>query len=246
MIEGKSILAVVPARGGSKGVPLKNIRTVLGIPLIAYTARTIKACTFIDRAVVSTDHSGIARLAESEGLFVPFLRPKHLSGDRIGDMDVLAHALIEMERLDSRQYDIVLMLQPTSPLRTPAVLQEVVTKLVQEDLDSVWTLSPTDLKFHPQKQMRITNGVVEHYESMGKEIVARQQLETLYHRNGVAYAITRSCIVERRSILGVKASGVIVEGPIANIDTLEDFEALEQILGKQLGPSFQPSNKDHP
>ena len=103
MIAGKRILIVVPARGGSQGLPLKNLCKVGGMTLVAWTARVIKSLPWVDRAVVSTDYEEIAAEAESAGLAAPFRRPRAISGDRIGDTDVLIHALQEMERIDGAQ-----------------------------------------------------------------------------------------------------------------------------------------------
>jgi CMP-N,N'-diacetyllegionaminic acid synthase len=230
MIGGKKILAVVPARGGSKGVPLKNIRLVNGVPLTAMTGRVIAQVPEIDRAVVSTDHEEIARVARDSGIDAPFMRPPELSGDIIADWDVLVHALAEAERIDKTTYDVVLMLQPTSPLRKPEHLREVLRKLVEEGLDSVWTVSETDLKFHPLKQLKIEDGRMDYFDPRGSAIIARQQLGKVYHRNGVAYAITRECLVDQKGIKGSKAGAVIISDPLVNIDTLDDFKTLENLL----------------
>jgi len=230
MIRGKTVLAVVPARGGSKGVPLKNIHPVKGVPLIALTGRVTSQLTEIDRCVVSTDHPEIARIAKASGIDAPFMRPPDLSGDRIADWDVLVHALRECEKIDGRRYDIVLMLQPTSPLRTAGQLRSVLQKMTDEDLDSVWTVSETNLKFHPLKQLTLTEGRLNYFDHRGREIVARQQLDKVYHRNGVAYAITRDCLLEQKTILGAKAGAVVIAETVVNIDTMEDFDHLERLL----------------
>ncbi len=230
MIDGKRVLAVVPARGGSKGVPLKNIRPVRGIPLIAYVTKAVIDVTEIDKIVVSTDHSEIANTARDAGLEVPFMRPPSLSGDIVADWDVLVHALKEMDRIDRVTYDIVIMLQPTSPLRTATSLRTVLRKLVAEDLDSVWTVSETDVKFHPLKQLKIEEGRMGYFDPRGGAIIARQQLGKVYHRNGVAYAMTRECLLEHGNIMGKKAGAVIISEPVVNIDTLDDFRRLEEIL----------------
>ena len=151
MIDGKLVLAVVPARGGSKGIALKNLRPVRGVPMVARVGDCVKAVAEIDRAVVSTDHEEIAAVAEAAGLAAPFRRPEAISGDRIGDIDVLRHALAEMERIDARAYDIVLMLQPTSPLRRPEHVAAALGMLVEGDWDAVWTVSESDSKAHPLK-----------------------------------------------------------------------------------------------
>ena len=98
MIGEKRILVVVPARGGSKGVKLKNIRPINGIPLVALVGHVIKQLSYVDRAVVSTDHLKIAEIAKKSGLDVPFMRPEELSGDIVADGPVLHHALTECEK----------------------------------------------------------------------------------------------------------------------------------------------------
>ena len=115
---------IVPARGGSKGIPLKNLKPFCGIPLVSRVGGIITNLLEVDRAVVSTDHDGIAETAMAAGLAAPFRRPESLAGDRIGDLEVLTHALQATEKLDGRKYDIVVMLQPTSPFRKPEQVSE--------------------------------------------------------------------------------------------------------------------------
>src|SRR5262249_54021121 len=155
MYKNRRILAVVPARGGSKGVPRKNIHPLAGKPLIAHTGELVQSLGWFDRAVVSTDDALIAEAARQCGLEVPFFRPRELDGDLVSDYDVLQHALEETEREGGNRFDIVVMLQPTSPLRRPLHVQKAVDTLIDGGWDSVWTVSPTDLKYHPQKQLRV-------------------------------------------------------------------------------------------
>lgn len=231
MFENKKVLAVVPARGGSKGVPKKNIRLLAGKPLIAHTAELILSIDWIDRAVVSTDSDEIAAIAEAAGLSAPFRRPEELSGDRIGDIDVLEHALQTIEELDGIQYDVVLMLQPTSPCRTAAHIFQCLEKLIVEQRDTVWTVSPVDAKFNPLKQLCPTeDGGMALWDERGKEIIARQQLGQSFIRNGAVYAFTRECLLEQRSIYGTNMGYVLIEEPLANIDTLDDFKKAESLL----------------
>lgn len=190
MISNKRILIVVPARGGSKGIPLKNLRKVNGVPLVAAVGKIIKSLSEIDQSVVSTDHEEIAIVAEDAGIAAPFRRPKELSGDRISDIEVLTHALLEMELIDSVTYDIIVMLQPTSPLRKAKHVLDTIKMLVDGAWDAVWTVSETDSKSHPLKQLIVDKNSLNYYDISGGEIIARQQLEPVYHRNGIAYAIT--------------------------------------------------------
>jgi len=233
MISRKRILAVVPARGGSKGVKLKNLKEVRGVPIVARVADCIQKVPNIDRGVISTDHDDIAAVAETAGLAAPFRRPENLSGDRIGDWPVLVNALEEMERIDGVTYDVVVMLQPTSPLRTPEQVNAVIEKLISEDLDSVWSVTETDLKYHPLKALAMTDSGLDFYDPEGSKIIARQQLTPVYHRNGIAYAMTRTCLLEYGNIKGERCGAVVIDGPSVSIDTLEDFDACERILSSR-------------
>jgi CMP-N,N'-diacetyllegionaminic acid synthase len=231
MWDQRRILVVVPARGGSKGIPLKNVVPVGGRPLIAWTGDVVRALPWVDRAVVSTDHLVIRQAALDAGLDVPFMRPPELSGDRIGDLEVLTHALAATEQDDGQCYDIVVMLQPTSPLRRPEQVTATVRELVDAALDAVWTVSPTELKAHPLKQLVIErDGRMRYHDPRGASVVARQQLAPVYHRNGVAYALTRECLLEQRSLMGARTGAVVIDEPLANIDTPDDLAHADALL----------------
>jgi len=229
VIGERRILAVCPARGGSKGIPLKNLKPFLGVPLVARVGHLVLEIPMIDRAVVSTDHPEIARVAREAGLDAPFFRPEEISGDRISDAQVLLHALLEMERIEGVTYDVVVMLQPTSPLRRAEHVTDTIRMLVEGGWDAVWTVSETDSKEHPLKQLSVEEGRLDYYDPRGAEIVARQQLLPVYHRNGVAYAITRRCLVEAGNIKGERTGALVIEGQMVSIDTLWDLELAELI-----------------
>jgi CMP-N,N'-diacetyllegionaminic acid synthase len=232
MIAGKRILAVVPARGGSKGIALKNLRPVLGRPMVAHAGDVCRALDWLDRAVVSTDHPEISRVAEASGLAAPFIRPPDLSGDRVGDWDVLHHALTACEAIDGVRYDIVLMLQPTSPLRRPEHVTATVEALLDGSWDAAWTVSETDSKGHPLKQLTIDGGQMALYDPAGAAIIARQQLAPVYHRNGIAYAFTRECLTEQRTTLGARTRAVVLDGHFVSIDTEHDIRLIEFLSGE--------------
>lgn len=233
MIGSRRVLAVVPARGGSKGLHLKNLRPVLGVPMVARVGEVVRALSMIDRCVVSTDHEEIARVAEAAGIPAPFRRPPEISGDRIGDWDVLAHALKETERLDGIGYDIVVMLQPTSPLRRPEHVRAAIEMLVEGNWDAVWTLSETDSKGHPLKQLTVTDGELDYSDPAGKAILARQQLKPVFHRNGIAYAITRDCLLKQRAVKGRRTGGLVLQGHFVSIDTEWDIALAEFVMRRE-------------
>jgi CMP-N-acetylneuraminic acid synthetase len=234
VFHNKRLLAVVPARGGSKGIKLKNLRIVGGVPLVARAGHVVAKCDFIDRAVVSTDHPEIARVAVAAGLAAPFFRPDSLSGDRVSDWDVLTHALNAIEALDNALYDIIIMLQPTSPSRTDQHVRDTVTRLVEGNFDAVWTVSETDSKSHPLKQLVVdSEGLLDWYDPAGATIIARQQLKPVYHRNGIAYAITRACLLEQNTIKGGRTGAVVINDRVVNIDTEYDLELANFLINHQ-------------
>ncbi len=232
MIDGKRVLVVVPARGGSKEIKLKNLRPILGMPMVARVGQVVAKLHSVDRAVVSTDHEEIALIAEASGLAAPFRRPEHLSGDRIGDLEVLTHALQEMERIDGIVYDIVVMLQPTSPMRHPQHVADTMAMLVEGGWDAVWTVSATDTKAHPLKQLTVApgSGRLGYYDPAGKMIISRQQLTPVYHRNGIAYAITRDCLLDQKTIMGARSGALQINDPTVSIDTELDIELCEFLM----------------
>ena len=231
MIAGKRILAVVPARGGSKGIKLKNLAHFSGKPLIVWAAEFANNLEYIDRHIGSTDHPEISRLAIEYGLPCPFVRPKDLSGDRVSDVDVLIHALQTMETMDDTRYDLIVMLQPTSPLRRPSDIKQLLDLLIETGADSALTVSLTDLKFHPLKQLTLDDGRVEYFDAAGANIIARQQLRSTYHRNGVGYAVTRECLLEQSAVIGADCRALIIDRPVLNIDTPSDLSRFDDVYG---------------
>ena len=221
--QGK-ILVVVPARGGSKGIRLKNLSKVGNVSLIELVANVVSEVLLVSRAVVSTDHDMIKEEAIRTGLEVPFARPPELSGDEVSDVDVLTHALEEVETTDRITYDLIVMLQPTSPMRTPHHVSESINMVQMGDYDSVLTVSQTNSKEHPLKQLVMKGDTVEYYDEAGKDIIARQQLREVFHRNGAAYVMTRQCLLEQKTTIGARSGAIVVSEPMVNIDTPLDLE----------------------
>ena len=225
MLGGKKILAVVPARGGSKGIKLKNLRKIGQQTLIEKAASVLADVDIIDRCVVSTDHSLIAENAHNAGLEVPFVRDEMLSGDFVSDLDVLTDALIRSQDHFNTSFDYVVMIQPTSPLRTSTMVRDCIELCVTRNLDSVWTVSVSDTKNHPQKQLLLDKtGRLAYYDKNGASIVARQQLTPTYSRNGVAYCIASRCLIEKTSISGDDWVGLVINEPQISIDTELDLD----------------------
>ena len=237
MPEKPKVLAIVPARGGSKGIRLKNLRVVAGQSLLARTLALASSLPEISKVCVSTDHPDIrAGALEFDGVTVAD-RPEELSGDRVADSPVLKHALEATEALLDTRFDIVLMLQVTSPLRDARDIRECLEALANDDGDAAWTVSPTELHFHPLKQLVVDDaGNMDLYDSLGLEIVARQQLTPVFHRNGACYALRRDFLMSAETLFSPgRSKAIISEGVRVNIDHEEDLILAEKLLAERPG-----------
>ena len=199
------------------------MRKINNKTLIWHVGKIIKKIKYLDKAIISTDHYKIAKEAIKAGIEVPFSRPKKIAGDKISDVAVLRHALSKIEKIDKKKYDIVLMLQPTSPIRTVSQINNCLKLLIENNADSVWTVSKTDTKFHPDKQLLIKNKILNFFSKKGDKIKARQELSETYYKNGVCYAITRGCLLDKNSLRGDKCFPLIINEKTINIDTPEDL-----------------------
>jgi CMP-N-acetylneuraminic acid synthetase len=230
MYKNKTILAIVPARGNSKGIKNKNLRKIKGLSLVEHAGNILKKISWIDYSIISSDSDKIIKAAKKSNLECIFKRPKSISGDRISDHSVLLHALKAAEKFKKNKIDIILLVQPTSPLRKVIYIKNVIKKIVDEKLDSVWTVSRADLKFHPLKQLIFKKNILSHYNKKGKGIIARQQLNNTYYRNGVVYAFTRKLILKNKNLISSKSSGYLINTPQISIDTIKDLKLASQLM----------------
>jgi CMP-N,N'-diacetyllegionaminic acid synthase len=197
------VLAVIPARGGSKGVPRKNIRNVKGKPLIAYTIETaLKARDLFHRVVVSTEDDEIAEIARSCGAEVPFKRPADLANDTARTVSVLRHATEFVEQQDQVKLDWIMLLQPTEPFRTVGDLEETLRLARSGGCDSVISVVQV-FAVHPILMKRIEQGQLVPFCIEEKEGTRRQDYSpAAYMRNGAIYLTRRDVLIERNSIWG--------------------------------------------
>jgi CMP-N,N'-diacetyllegionaminic acid synthase len=136
-----------------------------------------------------------------------------------------------MERLDDRRYDFVLMLQPTSPLRTAAHVVRTARAVAEDGWDAAWTVSATDLKYHPLKGLTVDeDGGLHFFMPEGRGVIARQQLTPTYHRNGACYAFSRRCLLEERTTAPARTRALLVDELMISIDTLDDFARVEEAM----------------
>lgn len=233
--DGLSVLAVVPARGGSKGIPRKNLQQVGGLSLVARAARVARSLPWIDRAVLSTDDPEIAEEGRRHGLDVPFLRPAELAGDQAAAAPAWRHAWLACEAHYGCRFDLSVWLQPTSPFRKPEDVERTVRALVEGGHRAAATVSRVPGHFTPHKILTMNDsGVLAHYLPEGAKVVARQQIPPYWYRNGLCYAVTREALVERGHIVEEDCIGVIVEGYVVNIDEPIELE-IARLLDKSGG-----------
>jgi CMP-N,N'-diacetyllegionaminic acid synthase len=231
VIRGQAVLAVVPARAGSKGIPDKNLQRVGGQSLIARAGETLRDIAFIDARVISTDSPEYAEEGRRHGLDAPFIRPALLSTDAAGAVETMQHALDACESHYRRRFDIVLIIEPTSPLRTAVDIQETVDSMLAANADSAVTVSRLPTKFHPLKLLAADHGRLRYFHDDGGAITARQQLPSgLLWRNGVCYAVTRECLVEKRSIITDNTVAVIIDRDVVNIDDPVELALADVLL----------------
>jgi N-acylneuraminate cytidylyltransferase len=234
------VLAVIPARGGSKGVPRKNVRLLGGRPLIAWSIDAALAATGPTRVVVSTDDDEIAAVAEQLGADVPFVRPAHLASDTASGLENAQHALAAVEEIEGEPYDALLLLQPTAPFRTAADIDGAVSLLAATGADSV--ISVVDVGGHHPARMKYLDGdrLVDPPFCEERENQNRQELPPMYIRNGAIY-LTRAAVLRAGSFKGDDCRAWIMPPERSvNIDTPADFELAEWTIGRDRAGGAAP------
>ena len=225
------VLGLIPARGGSKGIPRKNIRLMVGKPLLEYTALAARAARRLTRAVLTTDDPEIADIGRRCGLDVPFLRPPDLARDETPMLPVVQHAL---EFLLSRNetFDAVCLLQPTNPLRRSEDIDGCIGLLESRDADSVLTVLPVPAEHNPHwvyfsspgEWLRLSTGEPS-------PIPRRQDLPAAFHREGSVYVTRTRVILEEGSLYGRRVAGYSVDPERSvNIDDPSDWARAEELL----------------
>lgn len=230
-MSGPLVLAVITARGGSKGIPAKNIQPLGGKPLIQYTIDAARRSHYISDTIVSTDSAAIADVARSCGAPVPFLRPAALSGDATPHLPVLQHAVSEMEAMRGITYGYVVTLQPTSPFRLPEDIDGTIGLLLSSDADSAVSVCEVDAGCHPVKAKRLEGRRLLPYSVAEIEGTRRQDLPPAYKRSSAVYVSRRDLIVKENRIYGDHVVGYVVPRDRSiDIDSPLDWIVAEYML----------------
>ena len=233
--------AIIPARGGSKGVPGKNIRPLCGHPMIAFSIVAALSCNEIERVIVSTDSDEIARIAKTYGAEVPFMRPTELSGDMSPAIDYVLHAFKKIEEADSYRPDLMVMLLPTTPLREAQLIDQAIT-LLQNSPNATGLRSVHELSEPPQKMMNIVDGYLTGFfpDDPRPEYfnLPRQVFPTAYHPNGYVEIVRRDTLLNEGTLYGSRILGTITPFSV-EIDALEDFDYLEYVAARYPHPLIE-------
>ena len=224
-----NVVAIIPARGGSKGLPRKNLQTLLGKPLLAYSIEAALNCPYIGRVIVSTEDSEINRVAREYGAEI-LERPQALAGDTIQNDSVVKHVIENIEN-DKSTFEYIALLQPTSPLRNAKHLEECLFAFLKSSAKS--TVSVCMAETHPAKYFILENGYAKPYGSLLEAEERRQALPSVFRQNGAIYAISKEIFKNTGRFLQMPCLPYImnVEESV-DIDTLIDLKLAELILGR--------------
>jgi len=232
MYKGKKIIGVIPARGGSKGLPGKNIRPLFGKPLIAWTIDAAKKSKYLDRVIISTDDSKIAKVAKKFGAQVPFMRPKALASDTAKSIDVMLHALDHF-KAEGIEYDYLIMLEPTSPLRETEDIDGSIKKLIDNKSGAASIVGVSKVEAaHPVFDVTITGkGFIKPYAGDFSKAVRRQDISDLYFFEGTVYVSKASELYKRKGFYHDKTLPYIVpRWKSLEVDDILDMVCAEAIL----------------
>ena len=228
-----NVLGVIPARGGSKGIPRKNLTPLCGRPLLAYTADAVKESKKLTRTIVSTDDEHIAECARSLGLEVPFVRPASLAIDDAPMLPVLQHAITAM-RSGGFDADMVVLLQPTSPLRRGEHIDTAVDWLQRVRGDSVVTVVAVPHQFNPTSVMRVEDGLLKPFLD-GRPPTRRQDKPQIFARNGPAVLAVHTRVIEGGSLYGDESWPLLMTAEDSlDIDTPWDLRLAESIIAARV------------
>ncbi len=230
------VLGIITARGGSKGIPRKNIKDLCGKPLLAWTLDAVKSSTLLTRCILSTDDEEIADVGRRYGADVPFMRPAELAGDTSTSISVVQDALQKLKAA-GEEYDAVMILQPTSPLRTGGDIDASIRKMEETGADSVMSMMKlTDFSLKKLKRLE-GDRILPLVESEGRQSSQRQELPDIYKRNCAIY-LTRVASLRNGDLFGADSRAIVMpEERSVDINTPKDFLIAEMFTRSHVNAS---------
>lgn len=229
MYKEKKFLCVIPARKGSKRIKWKNIVPLAGKPLLEYTIECAKKSIYVDRVIVSTDSYFIKKLAQQNGVDVPFLRPRNLATDEAKTIDVLLHTIEYCENIENQKYDYIVLLQNTSPLRKTWQVDEAIEKIVNNDFESLVSISALKVRPELMRKFYDDKNIIPIFNEKETE-------NLLYRVNGAIYINKINKNLNKNTILANNNLAYIMDKKTSvDIDTIEDIEIAEYYLETKKG-----------
>lgn len=227
----KNILAIIPARGGSKGIKKKNLVKIGNSPLIKYTIDSAKKSNLISDLIVTTDSKEIAKYCKKLRVNVPFIRPKHLSTDKASTLDVILHAEKIYSKLSKKNFDYILLLQPTTPFRATSLIDKSIKKLIKSGADALVTLSDVGAN-HPFRMYELSNSYkIKPLLKNKTPMLGRQYLPKFYIRSGEIYLVSNKILKKYKTLLPKNTIGYISNNKNnINIDSYQDLALAKVFL----------------
>lgn len=236
MIGSRSVIAVIPARAGSKGLPGKNIRPLCGKPLLAWSIEAALKSRYVDEVLVSTDGDEVARVATSFGAKVPFRRPAELASDEATTLSVVEHALDYYARTLGRVFDLLVLLEPTSPMREDDDIDRMLERLAErwDWFDSIVSLG--EVREHPSIMKRLSGERIEPYCAGLDQTTRRQDNPPAYFPYGVAYIVKVDALRRERAFYTERCCHYLIKRYQGyEIDDLHDFLCVEAVMKHERG-----------
>jgi len=231
MYKEKTFLAIIPARGGSKGLPGKNIKPLCGKPLIAWSIEAGLASQYIDEIMVTTDSEEIAAVAREFGAAIPFIRPAELASDTATTFEAVKHVIDHYATEKRKYFDYIVLLEPTSPLRDKSDLDQMIEKIASMDSDYDAIVSLGEVHEHPSIMKKISGNQIEPYVQELAMATRRQDNDTAYFPYGVGYIVKTKTLLEEKTFYpGRTTHHLIKRYQCYEIDDVYDFLAVENIM----------------
>ena len=231
MYNNKTFLAIIPARGGSKGLPGKNIKELCGKPLISWSIESGFKSKYIDEVMVTTDSKEIANISKLYGANVPFLRPDYLSSDIATTFDAVKHAIDFYKNEIQKEFDYIILLEPTSPLREAIDIDNAIEILFDSNADSIVGICKTEDQNPAFLVKKDLKGFISGYENINMTVLRRQDIKSVYFFEGTVYISKTNVLLEKKTFYHQKTIGYEVpKYKSLEIDDMDDFIMAEAMM----------------
>ena len=231
MYKGKTFLAIIPARGGSKGLPGKNIKKLCGKPLIVWSIEAGLKSKYLDEVATSTDCQDIADVSKQYGASTPFLRPGHLASDISTSFDAIKHAIDYYKNKLNKKFDYIVLLEPTSPLRESSDIDSAIENLMNSNADSIVGVGRTEDQNPAFLVLKDGNNYISGYENKNMEVLRRQDINDVYFFEGSVYISKVDTLLDKKTFYHQNTIGYEVSKyKSLEIDDMDDFIMVEAIM----------------